>query len=160
MDLEKFNIKYKVVLNKYLEKCKQYQKLKKECDIICLSNDKQQTKISVLEEELSSWKLQYKNLQATHTDYINTSHLQYQSINQELLESQDKIKEQQRNILVLETTINNGTKKCSNCNKRGKTSKVRRRKDSHSESDVEMVSNILFIYNLYFTGITESLQHY
>lgn len=111
-DLEKLTLKYQVVLSKYLEKCKQFQRLKEECDSICLSNDEQETKVASLVEELNSLKAEYAKLQNTYVEYMNTAQLQYKSLNLQLCTTQKKLKEHEKQVSVLETTIGQAKKKC------------------------------------------------
>lgn len=115
--VEKLNSKYQVALAKYLEKCNQYKKLKEECDIICMSNDEQQTKISSLEEELSLRVTELNSLNSTYVEHVNTSLLQYQTISVKLENSQTIVKEQEKRIALLEETAKSGKKQCRSCGK-------------------------------------------
>lgn len=106
-DLEKISTKYQLVLNKYLEKCKHYDKLKEECNDVCILNDQQQTTISALQEELSQCKAEHTKLQVTYAEFVNHSHLEYQNI----------IKEHETKIALLEDEASKAKKTCASCNK-------------------------------------------
>lgn len=155
-----------MLLSKYQDKNKLYQKLKEECDILCMSNDEQQTQITKLEEELSSCKSEHNQLQTTYVEYVNSSQLKYKSLDQELQTSENKIKELEKQISLLNAAIADGQTKCYSCGritrntKRQKSdletvpengveqcTKTRKRKISFVESDADMVSNIyIYIY--------------
>lgn len=120
-DLEKLNTKYQVVLNKYLEKCKHLEKLKQECESICINNDEQQTKILSLEEELNLCQSEHAKLQTTYVEYVNTAQLEYQNINLELSNSQKKVKEHEKQISLLETELAKAKQTCHSCNNTIKT---------------------------------------
>lgn len=123
--MDKLSGKYEMTLRKYLEKSNQYTKLKKECDILCISNDEQLSKISKLEEELSLRKTDLDNLNAAYADHVNKSLLQYQTISTKLEDTENIVKEQEKQISLLETGRNKKQKQCKSC---GKVMKNKRHK--------------------------------
>lgn len=106
-----------MTLRKYLEKSNQYTKLKKECDILCMSNDEQLSKISKLEEELSSRKTDFDNLNAAYVEHVNKSLLQYQTISTKLEDTENIVKEQKKQIFLLESGRSKKQKQCKSCGK-------------------------------------------
>lgn len=123
-ELETLRVKYQTIVNKYLEKCKQFQQLKEECEGICVYSEERQKKIVVLEEQLKLKESERAQLQAEHNEHVNTSQYKYQMLNQELCTSQSKIEKCEKQILFLEGEVAKAKRKCDRCGKIIKKRKV------------------------------------
>lgn len=101
-ELGKVSNKYQSLLSKYTEKCKELRKLTDESNSICIQYDELQEKTLKLQEELANANIKYKNLDIIYNSYVNTSEVKYQSVNEQLVEVQTKLKQQEEHIMKLE----------------------------------------------------------